>query len=211
MDFNRRVPHILVVDDFYKNPDEVRAQALAQKFESDERLYKGKRSPYKHLLPYVKEEFERLLGVKITDWMSQPMNGIFQITSANDPLVWHSDSQDYAAAVYLTPNADNPDSYREGTSFWRDKKYDCRRPPIQPIGNGQLAVGNEQPKITSEEMCNEIYSEYNLTHADNWNLVDKVGAVYNRLVLWDAKLIHSASEYGDKERLVQLFFFSIQK
>jgi hypothetical protein len=188
INFHQHTPNILVVDNFYKNPDEIRKEALASKFETDDKIYKGKRTHYKFLFPYVKEEFERLLNVKITDWLNQPANGIFQITNANDPLVWHSDTQDYAGAVYLTPDADSM-----GTSFWRDKKYGNRRPP------------------SNEAHCNEVYSEYNLTHPDNWELVDKVGAVYNRLVLWDAKLIHSASQYGDKERLVQLFFFSIQK
>lgn len=221
--FHSHTPNILVVDNFYKHPDQIRKEALLQKFEEDVRFYKGKRSPYKHLLPYVKEEFERLLNVKITDWINQPANGIFQITTKKDPLVWHSDHQDYAGAIYLTPNVDNPNSYNEGTSFWRDKKYGCRRPPQQ---KEEVKIKNQKSKkkgkktnnknknihpITAIEMCNEIYSEYNLTHADNWELVDKVGAVYNRLVLWDAKMIHSASQYGDKERLVQLFFFSIQK
>ena len=46
---------------------------------------------------------------------------------------------------------------------------------------------------------------------------DRVGGVYNRLVLWDAKMIHTASSYeglsgsdATHSRLVQLFFFSIQ-
>jgi regulation of enolase protein 1 (concanavalin A-like superfamily) len=59
------------------------------------------------------------------------MNGVFQITSGNDPLVWHSDSQDYAAAIYLTK--DGPTN--AGTSFWKDKKYGCRRPPSHSLEN----------------------------------------------------------------------------
>lgn len=188
INFHQCIPHILVVDDFYKNPDTIREKALSAPYAEDNRFYKGKRTAERFLFPYVKEEFERLLNAKITDWLNQPMNGIFQITNANDPLVWHSDHQDYAAAIYLTPDSDSM-----GTSFWRDKKYGCRRPP------------------DDHHQCNEVYSEYNLTHPDNWELIDKVGAVYNRLVVWDAKLIHSASEYGNKERLVQLFFFSVQK
>ena len=231
INFHQRVADILVVDDFYKNPDEIRKEAITSKFEEDNRYYKGQRTSYKFLFPYVKEEFERLLNVRITDWISQPFNGIFQITTKKDPLVWHSDRQDYAGAIYLTPNTDNPDSYQEGTSFWRDKKYGCRRPPqeltaekveVSRIKKSKSKTKNKKGKrtptnkiksspITAVQMCNEIYSEYNLTHPDNWELVDKVGAVYNRLVLWDAKMIHSASQYGDKERLVQLFFFSIAK
>ena len=60
---------------------------------------------------------------------------------------------------------------------------------------------------------NGVYSPYNLTHGDDWELVDRIGGVYNRLVIWDASLIHSASSYEgfeDFTRLVQLFFFSVR-
>lgn len=189
--FNINTPHLLVVDNFYKNPDEIRELALSQEFKADERYYKGKRSkPY--LLPYVKEEFERLLNVRIIDWLNQPMNGVFQITTGNDPLVYHSDLQNFAAAIYLTKDAESM-----GTSFWKDKTYGCRRPPSHPLEKKDVADS-------------EVYSEYNILHPDNWELIDKIGGVYNRLILWDAKLIHSASTYGDAERLAQLFFFNVQ-
>ncbi len=185
MIFNKQVPSILVVEDFYKEPDSVVQMATSAEFVEDERYYKGLRSKETYKLPWVKEEFERLLNVTITDWMTQPYCGVFQITDHRNPLVWHSDSQSYAAAIYLTKGADEM-----GTSFWKDKKYGYRRPP------------------ESVEHCNEVYSEYNLLHSDNWELVDKVGGVYNRLVLWDGKMIHSASMYSEKQRLVQLFFFN---
>ena len=186
MEYNSKKPSILVVDGFYKDPLSVASVALNMDFEEDERYYKGLRSKEHFLRPYVKEEFERLLGgVTIVDWLNQPYNGKFQITDSNCPLVWHSDSQEYAAAIYLTEDAD-----QMGTSFWKDKKYGYRRPP------------------ETAELCKEVYSEYNILHPDNWELVDKVGGVFNRLVVWDAKMIHSASMYSDKRRLVQLFFFT---
>ena len=122
------------------------------------------------------------------------MNGVFQITNGEHPIVWHSDSQSYAAAVYLTKEA----GVGYGTSFWRDKNYGCRRPPNHPLEN----------KIGIKD--SDVYTQYNLLHPDNWELVDRVGSVFNRLVMWDAKLIHSATQYGNFERLVQLFFFSIK-
>lgn len=186
MEFNKLVPNMLVVDGFYKDPDLVVSIAESADYAEDERYYKGFRSKETYKFPWVKEEFERLLGgVVITDWMNQPYNGVFQITDEKNPLVWHSDSQQFAAAVYLTKDAD-----QMGTSFWKDKKHGYRRPP------------------ETAELCAEVYSEYNLTHPDNWELIDKIGGVYNRLVIWDAKLIHSASMYSDKKRLVQLFFFT---
>jgi hypothetical protein len=185
--FNRHRPDIIVVDNFYKDPDIISSPLAVGKFKEVPNHYKGLRSR-PHLMPFVKEEFERLLGVQITDWMDQPYNGCFQLTKASDPLVWHSDTQDYAAAVYLTKDAEDM-----GTSFWK-----------------HIQTGHRLPPSTNEE-CAEVYSEYNLTHPDNWKLIDKVGAVYNRLVIWNAKMIHSASEYSsDKDRLVQLFFFSVR-
>lgn len=205
--FNKRNPHVLLVDNFYKDPDSVRALALEQEFQEDNRWYKGKRTKERFLWPYLKEEFERLLGAQIDGWLFQVANGCFQITGFKDPLVYHSDAQNYAAAIYLTPDA----PISAGTSFWKSKLHGCRRPPEHPL---------ESHKFADVEACKkadgEIYNQYNFVHPDNWELVDKVGAVYNRLAIWDAKLIHSASTYegldGDdasKARLVQLFFFNI--
>jgi hypothetical protein len=205
--FEPRTPHFLVVDNFYKHPDKIRALALAQDYAADVRYYKGKRTSERFLWPLLREEFERLLGRPIVDWLSQPANGCFQVTGFDDPLVWHSDTQSYAAAIYLTPHA----PMDAGTSFWRDRTHGCRRPPAHALESRRFA--NDEDRRSAEAV---IYSEYNILHPDNWELVDKVGAVYNRLVMWDAQLIHSASNYNgltgdivDRARLVQLFFFSI--
>lgn len=206
--FNRRMPHLCIVDNFYKNPDEIRALALEQQFEADNRFYKGKRTKERFLWPFLREEFERILGRTIVDWLNQPANGCFQVTGYDDPLVWHSDAQSYAAAIYLSPHA----PVSAGTSFWRDRKYSARRPPVHPLEFDRFP--SDQAR---SDAYNEIYSQYNLLHGDNWELVDKVGAVYNRLAIWDAQMIHSASTYEglpsdivDKARLVQLFFFTIK-
>jgi hypothetical protein len=202
--FHQRTAAILVVDDFYTHPDEIRAVALETEYEADLRYFKGVRSKEKFLFPWVKEEFERLLRVRITDWLDQPANGSFQKTTAADPLVWHSDTQSYAAAIYLTPhrgvyfvNNQPREGMQAGTSFWRNATTGARRPP------------------SNAKDYAETYSEFNLTHADNWELVDRVGSVYNRLVLWDAQLIHSATSYegftDSDPRLVQLFFFNVAR
>jgi hypothetical protein len=206
--FNRRIPHMAMVDNFYKDPMAVRDLALQQEFVANLAVYKGKRTNERFLWPFLKEEFERLLGRPIVDWLNQPANGCFQITGYTDPLVWHSDLQSFAAAIYLTPDA----PVSAGTSFWRDKKYNSRRPPQHPL---------EYDRFSSDEERNaagdEIYSGYNILHPNNWELVDKVGAVFNRLVIWDAQMIHSASTYegmeadvAKKARLVQLFFFTVR-
>lgn len=196
-------PHILVVDNFYRDPDAVRAFALEQPFEEAPAVYKGLRTPRRYLWPHLKEDFERLLHVEITDWLRQPANGAFQQTVEGDPLVYHADTQDYAAAIYLTPDA----PWGSGTSFWAHRSFECRRSPMHPF---------ESPRWPTPSLIHDaVFTHGNLLGGDAWKLVDQVGAVYNRLVIWDAKLIHSATSYAgfssENPRLVQLFFFSVRR
>jgi hypothetical protein len=203
--FASRTPSVLVVDDFFRNPDEVRSLALAQEYASDIRYYKGLRTHERFLWPNLREEFGRLLGKPVTEWLGHGANGIFQQTSVEDPLVWHHDSQGYAGAVYLTPNA----APGTGTSFWRDRSLGCRRRPSHPMEVERL--GSDEAVRAAEGV---VYDPYNLVNGDNWELIESVAGLYNRLVLWDASLIHSATSYSDfsteriaPTRLVQLFFF----
>lgn len=189
----KAVPQFLVVDDFYDNPDAVRELALAQDFAPDLRYHKGNRTSKKFLAPNTKQIFESLLGRKIVRWSEYEYNGIFQYCTAEDPLVYHSDVQSYAAAVYLTPNAP-PES---GTSFFRSKRYpDIRQSHVNDSNYGEVFKGGYYDKTQFE-------------------LVDTVGNVYNRLAIWNSKLIHSASQYfGTNKydsRLFHLFFFDIEE
>lgn len=187
------VPELIVVDNFYENPDQVRELALQQNFDPDLRYHKGKRTNTKFLAQGTKQVFESLLGRKITNWAEYEYNGIFQYCTAEDPLVYHSDVQSYAAAVYLTPNA----PVETGTSFFRSKKY----PDVYKTW-------------TDGENYNTIF-EGGYYDKTKFELVDTVGNVYNRLAIWNSHLIHSASEYfgTDKynSRLFHLFFFDIEE
>src|SRR5438552_19100897 len=68
--FERRTPHFVIVDNFYKDPDNVRNFALNQEFAPDNRFYKGTRTAERFLWPTLREEFERLLGRPIIDWLN---------------------------------------------------------------------------------------------------------------------------------------------
>lgn len=188
---NKVIPSVIVVDDFYNDPDQVRALALAQNFAPDIRYHKGQRTASKFIAPGTKQLFESLLGRRITRWTEYEYNGVFQYCTAEDPLVYHSDVQSYAAAVYLSPNA----PVECGTSFYRSKAYpDIRRTNTTDDNYGEVFKGGYYDKTKFEH-------------------VDTVGNIYNRLVVWDARLIHSASQYfgttKEDSRLFHLFFFDI--
>lgn len=195
------VPKILVADDFYKEPDAVRKFALQQQFQFNEKYHKGRRTNQQFLFPGIKERFESLIKRRITVWENHPHNGVFQLCMAGDQLVYHSDLQNYAAIVFLTPNA----PLQAGLRTVRSKLTKLRRPPTeQDAKNANIDVST---------LLGLTYGN-KLLDATAWDTVDLIGNVYNRLVIWDAQLIHAAADYfghdNDTARLFQIFFFDVE-
>ena len=114
-----------VIDNFYKDPDAVREFALAQEYQINndgEQGYIGRRTVKQFLFPGLKEEFERIIGHKITRWEDHGMNGRFQHAVAGEPLVYHCDDQAWAGMIYLTPDA----PYQCGTNTYALKGTDIK-------------------------------------------------------------------------------------
>jgi glycosyltransferase involved in cell wall biosynthesis len=177
-----------IVDDFYADPHAVRDFALQQEFEPNINYYKGSRTKEQFIIPGTKEVFEKVIGKKITNWTeTHGMCGRFQYCTAEDALVYHCDGQTLAGMVYLTPDA----PYSCGTSLFAHKKTGLR---------------NENDFVETD-----VFSETGFYDKTKFELVDTAGNVFNRLVIFDAKCIHSANEYFGTDltnsRLFHLFFF----
>jgi glycosyltransferase involved in cell wall biosynthesis len=177
-----------IVDDFYADPHAVRDFALQQEFEPNLNYYKGSRTKEQFIIPGTKEAFEKIIGKKITNWTeTHGMCGRFQYCTAEDALVYHCDGQTLAGMVYLTPDA----PYSCGTSLFAHKKTGLR---------------NENDFVETD-----VFSETGFYDKTKFELVDTAGNVFNRLVIFDAKCIHSANEYFGTDltnsRLFHLFFF----
>ena len=186
-------PSVIVVDDFYNQPDAVREYALTREYV--ERGYHGAVG-HRTLQPKhfkgVREKLESILmkktckGKELGGWDYQT-NGVFQHCMAEDPFVIHADDQRWAAMVYLTPDA----PVECGTTLYRHKE-------------------TGQDKVESKKDWNVFGG--NFYDPTPFEVVDVIGNKYNRMVLFDAKHIHAASQYfGDSienDRLFQLFFFS---
>ena len=177
---------LFVVDNFYVNPEEIREYALTQvEYKEDKKRYKGLRSIKGHRITGLKESFEKIIGEKINNF-EYPENGVFQITTSRDPQVYHCDGQKWAAMIYLTPNA----PLESGTRLHQSKINGARHsddPNIDAAFDGVFLDGTK------------------------FDIVDAAGNIFNRLVIMDAKCIHSAGPYfgTDKNngRLTHLFFF----
>lgn len=184
-----------VVDNFYKDPDAIRAFGLEQDYHIGGigRGYIGNRTHEQFLFPGLKERFENIMGKKITKWEEYGMNGRFQYCWSGQPQVWHCDSQMWGGMIYLTPDA----PYECGTTLYAHK-------------------GNRARTYYDEGYDVEWINVEGDPHLDGTRFepVDVFGNVYNRLVIFDASCIHSSSGYfgtvKENCRFWQMFFFDAE-
>jgi len=181
---------VWVVDNFYNDPDAVRKYALGQTYWPGEGGV-GWRTRKQFFFDGVREKLEDIMGRTITKWEEYSVCGRFQAGWADPkvPLVYHCDAQQWAAMVYLTPNA--------------------------PYETGTKIVANKKSKIYHSSQSDNVldYFPQQQTFCDGtlFEDVDVIGNVYNRLVIFDAQCIHTSCGYFGHNfvtgRLWQMFFF----
>ena len=188
-------PTVWVVDNFYEEPDSMREFALNQNYDIGGigRGYIGNRTHEQFLFPELKSKFENIMGKKITKWEEYWMNGRFQYCWSGQPVVYHCDSQMWGGMIYLTPDA----PFQCGTTLYANKDNKVRR-GCEPGGRIAWDGKEGDPFLDGTP----------------FDPVDVLGNVYNRLVIFDAQCIHSASEYfgtvKENCRLWQMFFFDTE-
>ena len=120
-------------------------------------------------------------------------NGAFQYTIARDRSWVHTDKwNNWAGVLFLTPDA----PLTAGTGFYRFYDGSTSQADTDFLKN-QKTVDRFTQDLTK------------------WEMVDKVGNVFNRLILFDAYNYHMSLDYfGDSKengRLFQVFFFSTER
>jgi hypothetical protein len=195
---------LIVVDNFYNNAQGTRDYILTQEF-SVKGNFPGQRT-----ISYANEHLRDIIqtyvapfGGRITDF---PMpfsskteedkaiyNGSFQYTTSRERSWIHADGwNNWAGVLYLTPDA----PLSAGTAFYRFK-------------NGEYS--EEDAAILNTEDQTDKCSQ-DLT---KWEQVDRVGNVFNRLILFNSKRFHMSMDYfGDTKensRLFQVFFFTTER
>lgn len=191
---------LIVVDNFYNNAMNTRNYILTQEF-SVKGNFPGKRTisyANSHLREIIQKYIEPL-GGKITDFpcpkpdnsnAGEIYNGSFQYTTSRDRSWVHTDKwNNWAGVLFLTPDA----PLSSGTAFYRFKDGAmCQE-------DGDYLKNQDDVDKWSQDLT-------------KWELVDTVGNVFNRLVLFNAHRYHMSMDYfGDTKengRLFQVFFFS---
>jgi hypothetical protein len=230
MEILRRSPScgVIIIDNFYNNPMETRNYILHQEF--------GVRGnfPGQRTTSYATEQLKEIIqdyvtpfGGKITEFKipnveekeeekekekeekekekeekekekeekekEEIYNGSFQYTTSRDQSWVHIDGfNNWAGIVYMTPNA----PLNSGTAFYK-------------------FVDGATCKMDATALNNQKETDRFSQDMTKWSLVDKVGNVFNRLVLFNANRYHMSLDYfGDNKengRLFQVFFFSTER
>jgi hypothetical protein len=194
---------LIVIDNFYANSIETRDYVLTQEFKVRGN-YPGQRTQSfanQHLKDII-QEYVLPYGGKITDF---PMpnetnkdnnniyNGAFQYTTSRDRSWVHIDGfNNWAGVLFMTPDA----PLSGGTAFY--KFYD-----------------GTSCKQDMEILDNKTETDKFSQDLTKWQMVDNVGNVFNRLILFNSNRFHMSQDYfGDSKengRLFQVFFFSTEK
>jgi hypothetical protein len=193
---------LIVKDNFYDDPIKVYKEALNAKFH-EPKNYTGFRSRSVYHEKSVKYKLEKILGIKINRWDTDPAdeNGVFYFGYSKGkykevPGI-HSDHphDDITALVYLTPDL----PFDCGTSLWMHKKTGLTDAPTSEDAR--------RLKMKLTDIRNRFEEE--TKQRSKWEEIDRVGYCFNRLVAYPSGALHSATKhYGsaiDDVRLYQTF------
>ena len=185
--------NLIVIDNFYENPDDVREFALRQDFSIDT-YYPGKRTRSFASLE-IKERFQKILepccGKIISFELYNSDNGTFQYAVSSDRTWIHTDhvNNNWAGIIYLTPDA----PVNSGTTFYKH---------VSGVSN------------YSEKNAKNIDTGKDSRDYTKWTEVDQVGNIYNRLILFNSSRYHASTTYFGTSihdaRLFQVFFFTTE-
>ena len=178
---------LMVIDNFYTNPDGVRSFALQQSFDVKGNFPGARTKPY--ITDDVKNAIQHWMyfAGKVTNWFEDSgYTGSFQIATASDRTWIHSDHYNmWAGVCYLTPDA----PYTSGTALYRHKSTGLHRRTENDLGEG-----------------------YDYT---KWDQFDTIGNKYNRLIIYRGDLFHASLDYFGHDlftgRLFQTFFFNTER
>jgi hypothetical protein len=198
---------LVIIENFYKDPLQVREFILQQDFFVGRGSYPGRRSrsyANSHLREIIQSYIEPFAG-KIIDFPNADdgvkqglyiQNGAFEITTSRDFDWIHNDSDsvtyNWAGVVYLNPDA----PLNAGANFY--EFYD--------------GCMSEQDSIIINNVDEPKRWRFDRT---KWRIVDQVSNMFNRLILFNSNRYHAANYYfGDSKengRLFQIFFFSTER
>jgi hypothetical protein len=135
-----------------------------------------------------KDTFEQILNAKISNFNKYETNGAVSLGLSGESIVIGTGESEYGAVLFLTPNA----PVNTGITLYRSKH------------TGKMTVSNDER--------DQVFQNGDKDTTE-FEPVDVIGNIYNRLVIFNTKFIHGVSHnFGNKPdngRLVQTFAFDL--
>lgn len=197
---------IIIVDDFYEDPDSIRNIALNAKYLkfNDDANYPGYESIQAFYAQDHANRFESLIKKEIYINPDRYVYGKFRYSTsgAKSYSDIHIDSPKWSAIIYLTLDKD----CRGGLGIYKHKKTGILKVPDTEQEFKELGFKDFYDmdlRLVSPDTKNK----------DAWELVEFIPMKYNRLVLFrGSKYFHSITEkFGtsvENARLTHSFFFN---
>jgi len=197
---------VMVIDDFYDNPLEVRQAALRLDYPvpAKPNNFPGRNSVQTVLMPNADQLFSQIIGEPVVGAKNYA-HGRCRIALANDVGAYYVHIDPgimWSGVLCLTL----PEHCRSGTAFFRHRKYGTDGAPIRPE---ELAIYGAK---SGAEVLDKTIEHGASKDMSQWEVTMTVPLRFNRLILFRSWMWHTAGEsFGDSlanGRLVQLFFFA---
>jgi hypothetical protein len=195
---------VYIKDNFYTDPDKIRAFALQQVYDIEyplnwneptiNKLWPGYTTDLLHREKFIDSAVSQLVGKPLR---STAKSGFFRLSKANDTydVKVHVDYvpssnavKEYQGIIYLSSPSDCKD--KVGTTFLRHK---------------------ETGKIKIDSVNEYWYFKNDFKDSSKWEIYFQTESLYNRLVVFESNYFHDIGDiYGDSlenGRLAQILLF----
>ena len=196
------IPHVIVIDEFLRNPEAVRQQALGLTYQVEGR-YPGLNSVEKINIEALDQMISKLVYEPVrAPWTRDFSHGSCRVSLASDdePARIHIDQSHWSGILFLS----RPEDCRGGTEFYRHVPTNTDHLPLTPQALKDAGFSSY------EELRREILDKDSLDRS-KWELTMTVPMRFNRLILLQPQYWHTAGPgFGDSienGRLVYLMFF----
>jgi hypothetical protein len=177
--------NLVIAEDFYDNPDGVRKFALSQPFN-------------------VKGNYP---GVRTKPFMNDSMKAVISnlVAISGAVINWHEDCE-FTGAFQLCTAQDRTWIHADSFNTWAGV---CYLTPDAPVSGGTSLYRHKATR--HREKASVDYESYDYT---KWDEVDRIGNIYNRLILYRGNMFHASVDYFgstyEDGRLFQTFFFDTE-
>jgi hypothetical protein len=197
------VPHLIVIDDFLRNADAVRAEALRMQYAVGGR-YPGLNSTDKLTIEGLDDVVSNIVRVPLkAPWDESFSHAHFRVSLAehNDkPARIHIDQSHWSGILYLS----RPEDCQGGTEFFRHIPTNTDRLPMDEVA--LRATGYASYDALRAEVLDK-----DALDRSKWEMTMQVPMRFNRLILLQPHYWHTAGPgFGttlENGRLIYLMFF----